>query len=179
MRKDFFINSSSIDEVQEDSLSSSPIDSLPTYTFKAEKEDKKQKLNSSDISKSVCYYMHSENAMPDKPSMLQESVLVGEKWKGRILDVERESLVLDLRNEQTPQNRLKLRVRKDIVEGDLERINVRTSVIVSYQQVRNYQGVLEKRISIRLREPVEMPEEILEREFEAKMKKFAYMFSKK
>lgn len=173
------ITSGSIDKVEEEPLSSFSVEPQPSFTPKMEGINKEKRLDSSDIKKSVCFFMYSGSALPDKPPILQENVLEEEKWRGRILEVEKESLVLDLRNEQKPENRLRIRVRKDIVEGNLERINYRTSAFVSYQRVRNYQGIIEKRVSIRLREPAEMPEEILEKEFEARMKRFSYMFSDK
>lgn len=169
--------SGSIDKVEEKPLSSFSVEPQSSFNPRVERINKEKRLDTSEIRKSVCFFMHSGSAMPDKPSIVQENVLGEEKWHGRILKVEEESLILDLRNEQTPQNRLRLRVRKDIVEGELKRINFRTSVIVSYQRVRNYQGKVENRISIRLREPVDMPEDVLVKEFEARKKRFSYMFT--
>ncbi len=173
----FHFYSGFVDKDEEKPLYSSSVEPQLSFTPKVEGIDKEKRLDSSDIRKSVCFFMHSGSAMPDKPSIVQENVLREEKWRGRILKVEEESLILDLRREQAPQNRLKLRVRKNMVEGELKRVSIRTSVIVSYQRVRNYQGIVENRLSIRLREPVEMPEEVLEKEFEARKKRFSYMFA--
>lgn len=177
MKAFFNFFSGSINKVEEEPLFSFSVEPQPSFTPKLEGINKETRLDSSDIRKPVCLFMQSGSAMPDKPSIVQEYVLEEEKWRGRIIKVEEESLILDLRNEHTPQNRLRLRVRKDIVEGELERVSLRTSVIVSYQRVRNYQDRVENRLSIRLREPVEMPENVLEKEFEARKKRFSYMFA--
>ncbi len=135
-----------------------------------------RKQSSSDIRTSVCFFMHSGGVMPEKPPMLQETVLSSEKWYGRTIEVEENSIVVDVRKAQNLRKRLKLRVRKDKIEGDLDRLNDRTGVVVNYMRVRNYQGTIEKRFSVRLREPADMPDAILEREFQARMKRFSYMF---
>lgn len=169
--------SGSFEQGQEEKPASYTIEPkfIPTPKKKAIRTDKRQ--DSSDRKTSVCFFMHSGSVLPDKPSIIQEAILGSDKWLGRTIEVKQDSLVIDVRNTHNPQNRLKLRVNKDIIEGDLSHLNERTNVVVSYTRVRNYQGNIEKRISVRLREPADIPIEIQEKEFEARMKRYSYMFT--
>lgn len=169
-------NSGSFEEIQEEIAESLTIDThaISNSKVKVAYADKPQ--NSSANLLSSCSFYLSGSVMPEKPSMLQETLLSSEKWFGRALEIDSDSLIIDVRNGRNPQNRLKLRVKKDIVEGDLERLNERTNVVVFYARIRNFQGEIEKRISVRLREPAEIPNDILESEFEARMKLYSYMF---
>lgn len=162
---------------QEERSSSFTIEprSIPVTKEKAVRTEKRQ--NTSDNGIAVCFFIQSGSVMPEKPSVIQETVLGSDKWVGRVIEVNRDTAVIEARNVHNPQTRLKLRVKKAIIEGDIERLDKRSNVVVSYTKVRNYHGDIEKRVSIRLKEPADIPVEIQEREFEAKMKHFSYMFS--
>ena len=169
--------SGSYEQGQEEKSASYTIEPhfIPVPKKRAIRADKRQ--DSSDRRTSVCFFMQSGSVLPDKPSIIQETILGSDKWSGRTIEVKQDSLVIDVRNTHNPQNRLKLRVNKDIIEGDLSHLNERTNVVVSYTRVRNYQGDIEKRVSVRLREPADIPVEIQDKEFEARMKHFSYMFT--
>ena len=134
-------------------------------------------LDSFEIKTSVCFFAHSGSVLPDKPALLQETELSTDRWHGYVVKVEEESLVIDIRNDMEPQNRLKLRVKKSIVEGDVRNLNELTSVIVYCKRVRTYQDNIKNKVSVRLREPAVMTETVLEKDLEAKMTRFSYMFT--
>lgn len=138
-------------------------------------ERKEGVLDSSTVKPGVCFFMHSAGSITDKPLKLQELVLKSEIWDGSVLQIEENTVILHVYNTEATQKCLKLQVAKNIIEGDLSRMTVKTNVRVSYQKVRTFEGKVEKRISVRLREPAIMPKDILEREFESRMKRFLYM----
>lgn len=165
-------------EIIQDRQESSTIDTEPITRSTAEKTIFAEKHGSSDNITDICFFMHSSSVRLEKPAVLQECVLKSESWQGTVLAVEEKALILDVRNDQKPQKRLRLRVNKEIVEGDINRIDRRTSVRIDYQRIRNYQDVIENKLSVRLREPAEIPTDILEKEFQARIKRFSYMLDK-
>lgn len=170
-------NSSTIERGQKEFHASSTVETEPLSSLSTRRTNIEKSDDSSGMNSSVCFFMHSGGVINERHSILQETELRSENWNGYIVGIEEESLILDVRNVEKPQKRLKIRVKKNIVEGDLNRLNENVNVVVSYKRVRNYKGSIEKRVSVRLREPAIIPEEILERELEDKMKQYSYMFS--
>ncbi len=136
-----------------------------------------KRLDSFEKRTSVCFFAHSGSVLPEKPALLQETDLSTDRWHGYVVDVENESLVIDIRNDIEPQNRLKLRVKKSIVEGDVGNLNELTSVIVYCKRIRTYQDTIKNEVSVRLREPAVMTDAVLEKDLEAKLARFSYMFT--
>lgn len=170
-------NPGSIEQVQDEHQTSFTIAAEHSLISSERTEDLDGRSNSSNIRTSACLFSHSVSALPDKPAMIQERILDSDQWYGRTIKIEEESIVLDVRNTLNQNKCLKLRVKKNIVEGDLERLCLGMGVIVTYKRVRNFQDAVEKSVSVRLREPVEIPVDILNREFEIRKRRFSYMFS--
>ncbi len=171
--------SGSIDSTSEDINTSFSVEPKGVFKIEPKRELCVEKRKTSSVDDASVFSVFSEGVMPEKSAILQETELYSEKWKGKVAVIEEDSLVLDVYSVKTPQNKAKLRIKKQIIEGDKSRITIHTGVYVSYQKVRNYQGLIEKRLSVRLREPAELPIDIKEKEFEEKMKQFSYMLANK
>ena len=50
------------------------------------------------------------------------------------------------------------------------------SLNVVMEHKRNFQGVLRKNISVRVRKPLEVPDKVMEREFEERVNRLSYLF---
>lgn len=168
-------NSGSLEHVQQDPRVSFTMEIQP-LSLGVKIISPKKEQDSSDIRCSEYMFMYSGGVLPEKTTIIQETELFSEKWYGRVVEVENETIILDVRNEKQPQKRIKIRVKKDLVEGDLSRLNAMTNVVVCYTKVRNFQDAIEKRVLVRLHEPAEIPQGVLNNEIDAKMRRFSYMF---
>lgn len=124
----------------------------------------------------VCFFMHSSAVSEEKPSMIQERTVSSEIWNGYVIGVNEECAYLEVRSTKNPLKRLRLKVQKQIVVGNVANIQPGMSVSVSYQRILNYQGRIKKEAIVRLREPALLPEVVLESEHQEKLKRFSYMF---
>lgn len=124
----------------------------------------------------VCFFMHSSTVSEEKPSMIQERTVSSEIWNGYVIGVNEECAYLEVRSTKNPLKRLRLKVQKQIVVGNVANIQLGMSVSVSYQRIVNYQGRIKKEAIVRLREPALLPEAVLESEHQEKLKRFSYMF---
>jgi len=130
----------------------------------------------SGIRTGVCFFMHSSVVSEDKPPMILERVVSSEIWNGYVMSVDEENAFLEVRSTKTPLKRLRLKVQKQIVVGNAANLQSGMGVSISYQRIINYQGKIEKKATVRLREPALIPKTILENEHREKLKRFSYMF---
>ncbi len=178
MNKFYHFNTSSLENEIEDRsfISFTKGAELESFHFvKYIQTERTVALDSSTLPSDVCSSMRSVGPLPDKPLKLQETEIISDIWDGCIIGYEEESVILDVHNSREPQKRLKLRVNKNIIEGDIARMNVGTDVRVSYKKIRTYEDKIKTIGSVRLRESAKLPDDILKREFEAKMKRLSYM----
>ena len=146
----------------------------------------------SHFRKSVCFFSASgsarqasqpEPAMAERPLVLQSQILASETWHGKVIRTDGESLILDLRNAKQTTIRRIIRVRKNIVKGEVNSVFVGMTVSLLYNKKRTfkwengYKEAVVETTEIRLRQPSLIPAEARRREIEEKMKRYSYMFS--
>ena len=111
----------------------------------------------------------------EKSVLIQEQVLASDEWTGQVVFVDGESVLLDVRSNNYPQKRLKLKVHKQVLIGNSD-LQPGSRVSVGYQRVLDYQGRIEKRVSLRIHGQAIIPEEVIENNIKAKMNRYSYMF---
>lgn len=131
--------------------------------------------SSTTVKSNVCFFMHSEGFMPPKPRKLQEEVLLIEQWEGPVISVGEKTIIADVQNVSKKEQRLRLRIDKEKIEGsDVFYSGMSLNVVMEHK--RNFQGVLRKNISVRVRKPLEVPDKVMEREFEERVNRLSYLF---
>ena len=111
----------------------------------------------------------------EKSVFIQEQVLVSDELTGQVVFVDGESVLLDVRSNNYPQKRLKLKVDKQVLIGNGD-LQPGSRVSVGYQRILDYQGRIEKKVFIRIHGQAIIPEKVIDNEIKAKMNRFSYMF---
>lgn len=114
---------------------------------------------------------------------LQPELLAFEIWKGSVVQIEDDSFVIDVRNEKIRTVRRVLRVKKKIIEGDVNHAFKGLGVRVLYKKLRIIEFLgnkakesIKKTTRVILSQPSQIPLEVRDWEFEEKMKRYSYMF---
>ena len=82
----------------------------------------------SAIRSDVSFVMHSSELSKEKPLIIQERVVSSEIWNGHVIGVDEETAFLEVRSTMNPQKRLRLKVCKQIVVGNVSNIRSGMSV---------------------------------------------------
>lgn len=156
---------------------------MPSHSFSFfNKGDmiKKSKQNSSSFKKEPAL---TESISSPSSLKLQPDLLAFEIWKGSIVQIEDDSIIVDVRNEKIKTVRRVLRVKKKIIEGDVSNAFKGLGVRVLYKKLRIIEFIdnktkesIKKTTRVILSQPSQIPLEVRDREFEEKMKRYSYMF---
>lgn len=126
---------------------------------------------------SVCFFMQSASAMPQKPSMLLEEIHRSERWEGQVIEVEEKTVIADAYQIGQEHRRYRLKIEKSKIQDADRELGRGSELIITNQLIKTYQGKLEKKSIIRVRKHLSFPEDVIIRRFEERMARYSYMFN--
>lgn len=135
------------------------------------------RITNRNIAQRVESYNHiiKTTSTTDIPSMVLEEQIQVETWLGKVVLVETDSVELEVRNDRYPEVKRKLRVQKENVVN-IEHVFLGIGVEVKYIKKKNYQAKVEESITVTLRVPPIVPQQILDNEYKEKLERYKYMW---
>ena len=124
----------------------------------------------------------SENFSYMMPPKVLPNLVAYDVWKGEVVGVEDNSLVLDVRNEKFKTIRRVLRVKKSCIEGDVNHafkgmeVSILYKKFKTFQYINEYKEVVEETTQFLLSQPSQIPLSSRLKDFEERMKRYSYMF---
>jgi len=150
----------------------------PRPEVKTERKNEDETDSKTVSGQSVCFFMHSSGSLPQKHPMLLEEILSNERWEGHVIAVDDQNVIADAYKVGQQQRRYRLKIEKAKILNIEVGIAKGTELIITNQRVRTYQGDVQNKTVIRIREYLSLPEDVVERNFEERMARYSYMFKR-
>lgn len=122
-----------------------------------------------NVTRNVYYDEDTSKPMLDIEQIAQES------WKGRVQNISKEYIDIEVCNDRYNDVKRLLRVSNQAINNNIIPF-VGMRATISYSKSRLYSGEIEEKTIIDLISPIDIPLEVKKKSFDEKMKRYSYMF---